>query len=159
MKLPPICKGGEQPGLGLSRNCFVTSPWGQDFVAQAWWYTCKPAPGSGKVPRASRRDKGLNAINILEGEPSRLPTRDFILVAVIIHKTLHSRSWSSASSRDFEEHLLVWWRMRCHQSMSQWWLTANCWVFAECRSPFWLVAPSLGAEARPYWGRYSRETF
>lgn len=72
-------------------------------------YTCKPDPGSGKSPRASRRDKGLNAINILERErePSRLLTRDFVLMAVIIHKSLHSRSWSNASSNDFQEHLPI----------------------------------------------------
>jgi hypothetical protein len=41
------------------------------------------------------------------GEPSRLPKRDFILMAVIIHKSQHSRSWSSASSNDFQELLSI----------------------------------------------------
>lgn len=75
-------------------------------------------------------------------------------MAVITHKSLHSRSWSSSSSNDFQEHLPIWWRIWCHQSTSQWWLTANCccWVFAEWSSPAWHGGSQPGARSQAALG-------
>lgn len=60
--------------------------------------------GSAKAPRSPRRDKGLNATNIFR--ESQVGSQKGIFIA-IIHKSLHSRSWRSASSDDFQEHLLI----------------------------------------------------
>lgn len=159
----------EQSSLVLNRNLFVGPPvgWGGHYLhlrsrfwTQTCLYTCKPVSGSGKSPRSPRTDKGLNATNILMGTPSRLLQRDFILMAAIIHKSLHSRSRSSASSNGFQEHLPIWWRIWCHQSTSQWWLTANCcccWVFAECSSPFWQSCSQPGTRSQAVPGETQQE--
>ena len=101
-----------------------------------------------------RRDKGLNAIHIFR--ESQVASQKGIFIA-IVHKSLHSGSWSSASSDDFQEHLPIWWKIWCHQNPSQWWLTAHCccWVFAESSSSFW-QSPQPGTRSQAALGNTAR---
>lgn len=103
--------------------------------------------------------KGLNAINILEGEPSRPPARDFILMALIFTKARKAHlgvmlpQMSPRSICRFDEESDAIKAQASDDSLQS---VAEC-LLSAAAALSGMVAPSLGPEARQYWERYSRE--